>query len=29
MISDNEIIFTFHENSSYIEKIEKYIYVEK
>ena len=28
-ISDYQMIFTFHENLSYIEKIEKYIYVEK
>ena len=28
-ISDHQMIFTFHENLSYIEKIDKYIYVEK
>ena len=28
-ICDHQMIFTFHENLSYIEKIEKYIYVEK
>ena len=28
-ISDHQMIFTFYENLSYIEKIDKYIYVEK
>ena len=28
-ICDHQMIFTFHENLSYIEKIEKFIYVEK
>ena len=28
-ISDHQMMFTFHENLSYIEKIKKYIYVEK